>query len=332
MSSFLTKLRVSITLWIFWVLLSIRNLHIARAVFRAATKPTSSQKLWMVADPQEKTCMWVLEGAASLKQEELYDRIKMADVVLVWVHGGAMVFGSADQNMTPFINWIKLFKEKKSLNIVICGVEYRLAPENPVPAQYEDVATAYTHIVKDLGISTTKIILGGDSAGSLLGPEAIIYSRAFNHLLPNNGYQLPIPAGYVLSSPVAGVMDPCPSVEENKHKDYNPTSLNYLASYVANAPSDFQPKPWVLLNDDYNLSVNAAKRALVFVGGHETSRDENILIAKRFSDGGVDTTVITEQYPHNWFLLGPSVVDEPSVNEKADETFANWVIESITRD
>jgi acetyl esterase/lipase len=35
-----------------------------------------------------------------------------------------------------------------------------LAPENPVPAQYEDVAAAYTHVVKDLGISSTKIIIG----------------------------------------------------------------------------------------------------------------------------------------------------------------------------
>jgi hypothetical protein len=87
MSSFLSKLRVSITLWIFWALLSIRNLRIARAFFDAATKPQSSQKPWMVADPQEKTCTWVLEGAASLKQEELYDRIRKADIVLVWIHG-----------------------------------------------------------------------------------------------------------------------------------------------------------------------------------------------------------------------------------------------------
>lgn len=96
-----------------------------------------------------------------------------------------MVFGSAAQNLTSFIKWIKLFKEKKTLNVAICAVEYRkytksckktvyncliflpqllytvgLAPENPVPAQYEDVAAAYTHIVRDLGVSSTKIIIG----------------------------------------------------------------------------------------------------------------------------------------------------------------------------
>jgi acetyl esterase/lipase len=172
---------------------------------------------------------------------------------------------------------------------------------------------------------------GGDSVGSILGPEAIIYSRAFSDVLPNNGYQLPLPAGYVLSSPVAGVMNPCPSVEENKRKDYNPTTINYIDLYINSSPSNFQPKPWALFNDDYNLSVNVPKRALVFVGGHEICRDENILIAKRFSEAGVDTTVIREEYPHNWFLLGPAVVDEPSVNDKADETFVNWVIESIAR-
>lgn len=173
--------------------------------------------------------------------------------------------------------------------------------------------------------------LGGDSAGSLLGPEAVIYSREFSNVFPNNGYQLPIPAGYILSSPVAGVMNPCPSAEENRQKDFNPSSLNYLEQFVNSTPSEFQPKPWVLLNHDYNLSVNAPKRVLVFVGGHEALRDENILIANRFSEAGVDTTVIREEYPHNWFLLGPAVVDEPSVNERADESFTNWIIESIAK-
>lgn len=87
MSTFLSKLRVYITLWVFWLLLSVKPLYVARALFNVAVKPQSSQKPWIVADPQERTCVWVLEGAASLKQEELYDRIRNADVVLVWVHG-----------------------------------------------------------------------------------------------------------------------------------------------------------------------------------------------------------------------------------------------------
>lgn len=126
-------------------------------------------------------------------------------------------------------------------------------------------------------------------------------------------------------------MKPCPSMEENRHKDYNPKSLNYLEQFVNGTPSNIQPKPWVLLNNDYNLSVNVPKRVLVFVGGHEIARDENILIANRFSEAGVDTTVIREEYPHNWFLLGPAVVDEPSVNERADEAFADWIIKSVAK-
>lgn len=56
-------------------------------MFTLVTKPKSWQKSWMKLDPQEKTILWVAEGVASQKQEELYDRVRNADVVLFWSHG-----------------------------------------------------------------------------------------------------------------------------------------------------------------------------------------------------------------------------------------------------
>lgn len=87
MSSFLTRFRISINIWLFWLVLSISNLKVARKIFTLVTKPKSWQKSWMKLDPQEKTILWVAEGVASQKQEELYDRIRNADVVLFWSHG-----------------------------------------------------------------------------------------------------------------------------------------------------------------------------------------------------------------------------------------------------
>jgi acetyl esterase/lipase len=169
---------------------------------------------------------------------------------------------------------------------------------------------------------------GGDSAGSLLCPDTIVYSRVYKDVLPNNGYELPLPAGMIFSSPISGTLEDCPSVQENRHKDYNPLGLPYIENYINNASSKVQPKPWAFLKEGSDLSANIPKHILVFVGGHEIGRDDNIYIADAFKKAGADTTVIREEYPHNWFLLGPSVVDEPSVNEKADAAFANWVIQT----
>lgn len=35
-----------------------------------------------------------------------------------------------------------------------------LMPENPPPAQYEDVAAAYTHLIKNMNVDPKKIIMG----------------------------------------------------------------------------------------------------------------------------------------------------------------------------
>lgn len=86
MSSLLTRIRIAITIWIFGLLLAINNLKVARFLFGLATKP-KSPKSWVKVDPQEKTILWVTEGAASLKQEELNDRVRNADIVLFWAHG-----------------------------------------------------------------------------------------------------------------------------------------------------------------------------------------------------------------------------------------------------
>lgn len=81
---------------------------------------------------------------------------------VVFIHGGAFTGGSMKQ-----VNYFcKLLAEMH--DVVVVNVEYRLAPENPYPAGFEDcwAALKWTHAnAAELGIDPGKIIISGDSAG-----------------------------------------------------------------------------------------------------------------------------------------------------------------------
>ncbi|MBE6980309.1 MAG: alpha/beta hydrolase [Ruminococcaceae bacterium] len=81
---------------------------------------------------------------------------------VVFIHGGAFTGGSMGQ-----VNYFcKLLVELH--DVVAVNVEYRLAPENPYPAGFEDcwAALRWVHAnAESLGIDPKKIIISGDSAG-----------------------------------------------------------------------------------------------------------------------------------------------------------------------
>ncbi|KAM3581068.1 hypothetical protein VKS41_006514 [Umbelopsis sp. WA50703] len=329
MPSIVTNLRITITSWIFWFLLSITNLKISRALFNLATKPQQWHKPWMIPDPEEKTILWIGENIASEKKEELYDRVRNADLILFWSHGGGMTFGKAAQNMDLFVRIIRLLTEKIHINVVVCATEYRLAPEYPFPAQLQDITAAYSHLIKNLNVDPKKVIMAGDSAGSLIGPDAIVYNQLYGKILGTTD-TLPTPSGYILSSPVTSTLRNCASEKENRKTDFVPVGggVDWVAKYVDAVPKNISPTPWAFLKET-RLAEHSAKRVLVFVGGYEIKRDENLLCAETFKKAGIDTTVIQENYPHNWFCLGDTIVGDPTVMENADAKFAQWISQTL---
>lgn len=52
-------------------------------------------------------------------------------------------------------------------NLVVVAVDYRLAPENPFPAAFEDAVDAFTWVYKqganNLNIDVSRFALGGSS-------------------------------------------------------------------------------------------------------------------------------------------------------------------------
>lgn len=94
--------------------------------------------------------------------------------VLMWFHGGGWVFGSLD---TAELNCRKFAIEAQC---VVVSVDYRLAPENPFPCPIYDcyAATAWVYeSAEELNIDSTRIAVGGDSAGGGLAACVAYRSR-----------------------------------------------------------------------------------------------------------------------------------------------------------
>ncbi|NXF31068.1 ADCL4 protein, partial [Nyctibius bracteatus] len=71
----------------------------------------------------------------------------------------------------------------KNSNSVVVSVGYRLAPEHPYPAQFEDCLTATIHFMRtahEYGVDPSRIIICGDSSGGTLAAavaQALVNKR-----------------------------------------------------------------------------------------------------------------------------------------------------------
>jgi epsilon-lactone hydrolase len=81
--------------------------------------------------------------------------------VLMFFHGGGYCSGS-------ILSHRRLVTEAgRAAGVRTLAIAYRLAPENPFPAAYDDALTAW-RFLRNQGIPAAHIAIGGDSAGASL--------------------------------------------------------------------------------------------------------------------------------------------------------------------
>ena len=90
------------------------------------------------------------------------------------IHGGGYLFGSPEGSDPMNLHLASI------LNIVILSVDYRLAPENPIPAPLDDCYAALGWLHEnsaELGVDCERIGVGGESAGGGLAAALAIKAR-----------------------------------------------------------------------------------------------------------------------------------------------------------
>ncbi|GAB3738233.1 alpha/beta hydrolase [Amycolatopsis oliviviridis] len=93
---------------------------------------------------------------------------------IVWLHGGGWVMGDRETEHP----WAARLAEASGA--VVISVEYRLAPENPFPAAFDDVYTVLNWAADhagELGVSPDRIAIGGHSAGGGLAAATALRAR-----------------------------------------------------------------------------------------------------------------------------------------------------------
>ena len=194
-----------------------------------------------------------------------------SDALLVFFHGGGFMYGDLDSHDAP----CRFLAERAGVQVL--AIDYRLGPEEPFPAAYDDALAAYRWVVEhadELGADRDRLAVGGDSAGGNLA--AVIAIDAARSGLPL-AFQL-------LVYPATDAVRATESAAMFAEGFYLTTAFMDLAnaSYVGSTdPRDPRVSPAYA-----DLPAGLAP-AYVATAGFDPLRDEGEAYARKLADAGV---------------------------------------------
>ena len=198
--------------------------------------------------------------------------------VLMFFHGGGYCSGS-------IVSHRRLVTEAgRAAGVRTLAIGYRLAPEQPFPAAYDDALTAW-RFLRYQNIPAAHIVLGGDSAGAGLTVALISRLRDAHEELPGCAWLISPWTDLTMSGSTVFTKD---AVDPLIHKQY----LNELADAYLPAGTDRKdPRVSPLYAD-----LKGFPPTLIQVGSAETLLDD----ATRFAAiaGTADVRVTLEIWPH----------------------------------
>ena len=192
--------------------------------------------------------------------------------LLVYFHGGGWMYGDLDSHDPA----CRFLAERAGVRVLSVG--YRLAPEHPFPAAYDDGLAAYRWVVDhadSIGADPTRLAVGGDSAGGCLAATTAIAAAREG---------LPL-AFQLLIYPGVDMRGGAESREMFGEGFYLTTTFMDLAaeSYVPDRELHEDPRVSPLLAE---IPPGLAP-AYVVTAGFDPLRDEGEAYARRLADAGV---------------------------------------------
>lgn len=209
------------------------------------------------------------------------------DKVILYVHGGGYVMGSAGshRDMTGRLS--------QASGARVLSLNYRLAPEHPFPAPVDDAVAAYRWLLAQ-GISASKIAIAGDSAGGGLALAALLAIRDAGE---------PVPAAGIGISPWVDMEGTGESMTTRAAVDpvvQKEGLLGMAKLYLGGA----DPKNPLAAPLHGNLA--GLPPLLIQVGDSETLLDDATRITERARKAGVGVTLkVWDEMPHVWHLFAP---------------------------
>jgi len=225
-----------------------------------------------------------------------------AQPALLWVHGGGYVIGSAQDERARLI--------AAELDMTVCSVDYRLAPEHPFPAGPEDCYATLEWMFAEaasLGIDLTRVAIGGASAGGGMSAGVALLNRdRANH---------PLRLQLLLYPMIDNLHDTASGQYEN-HPIWNQgTSFRAWEMYLDGTPRE-QASPYAAATRATDLT--GLPPAYVCVGSEDLFRDEDVAYARRLIDAGVPCELAV--FP-GLYHGGDALVPSAAVSRRLQQSF-----------
>jgi acetyl esterase len=209
--------------------------------------------------------------------------------VLVYLHGGGLVMGS-NHSFEPLARALAA-----SSGAVVVAVEYRLAPESPPPAQFDDAYMATEWVERnadELDVDPDRLVVVGDSAGGSLAAAVALAAR--DRAGPAICAQVLLYPGLdrdMTARSIALLADaPMLSLDDIEY-------LHSLADGEAGPPDD----PYLV--PAYARDLSGLPPAIVLTAACDPIRDWGERYADRLRDAGVQTTVTRYPGTYHGFLM-----------------------------
>lgn len=208
---------------------------------------------------------------------------------LVYFHGGGLVMGS----IHAFEPLARALAATSGATVV--SVEYRLAPESPPPAQFDDAYTATCWAVENavgLGLDAARIGVVGDSAGGTLAAAVALAARdrsgpeLFVQVLLYPGLDRDMTCSSIVSMPDAPMLT-------RDDIDY----MHELADSGVSTPPDPYRFPAMA------TELVGLPPAIVVTAACDPIRDWGERYAVRLRDAGVQTTLTRYPGVYHGFLM-----------------------------
>ncbi|MDM4141960.1 MULTISPECIES: alpha/beta hydrolase [Mycobacterium] len=209
--------------------------------------------------------------------------------VLIYLHGGGLVMGS-NRSFEPLARELAA-----AAAATVVAVDYRLAPEAPPPAQFDDAYAATEWVSRnagELGVDADRLAVVGDSAGGSLAAAVALAARdrhgpaIFAQVLLYPGLDRDMSVASVAAMPDAPLL---------AHDD-----IDYMHTLVdgdAGPPTDPYQIP------AYAADLSGLPPAIVVTGGCDPIRDWGERYADRLRDADVQTTVTRYPGMYHGFLM-----------------------------
>lgn len=213
---------------------------------------------------------------------------------LVYAHGGGFVFGNLESHD------VLCAQLAIEAGIAVVHVDYRLAPETRFPGAFDDVVAGLKWVAANgasIGIDTSRLAIGGDSAGGNLAATVAIWAR------DNGGPKLRL---QLLIYPVTDAV--ARSESYRRYEDgygLNAVVMEWFFDHYT---------PDKAVRGDWRVSPLRARSlaglppALVITAGYDPLRDEGRAYASRLHQEGTQADLVEFGGMLHGFLSSPMLL------------------------